>query len=83
MGCQDYKDFNMEINNVRYYLMLNKYPQEFIDSIMKCSKSSHPYSDKIYQGTIIISYIKVISEKLTRIGNRFEVRTILKDQFSD
>jgi hypothetical protein len=75
---QDQKDFKNEIKNVRHDLMLNEYPQEFNDSIMKPSRSNRPPSDKIFQGTDIIPYVKGISEKFRRIGNRFNVRTILK-----
>jgi hypothetical protein len=58
--------------------MLNEYTQEFVISVMKPSSSNRPSSDKIYQGTVIIPYIKGISEKFRRIGNRFNVRTIFK-----
>jgi hypothetical protein len=57
--------------------MLNEYPQEFVDSVMKTSRSSRPYSDKIYQETLI-PYVKVTSEKFRRIENRFNVRSIFK-----
>jgi hypothetical protein len=33
--CQDQKDFNNEIKNIRHDLMLNEYPEEFVDSVMK------------------------------------------------
>jgi hypothetical protein len=32
---QDQKDFNKEIKNIREDVMLNEYPQESVDSIMK------------------------------------------------
>jgi hypothetical protein len=59
--CQDQKDFNNEIKNISYYGMLNGYPQEFVDSIMKPSRSERPPSYTIHQGTVIIPYIKDIS----------------------
>jgi hypothetical protein len=45
---------------------------------MKPSRSKRSPSDKTYQGTVIIPYVKDIYEKLRRIGNRFNVRTIIK-----
>jgi hypothetical protein len=33
--CQEQKDFNNEIMNIKHVLMLNEYPQEFVGSIMK------------------------------------------------
>jgi hypothetical protein len=76
--CQDQKDFNEEIKNTIHDLTLNKYPQEFVDSIMKPSRSSSPPSDTTYQSTVIIPYVKGLSEKFKRTGNNFIVRTIFK-----
>jgi hypothetical protein len=45
--------------------------------MLKPSRSNCP-SNTIYQGTVIIAYVKSISEKFRRIGNRFSVRTIFK-----
>jgi hypothetical protein len=67
--CQDHKDFNNKINNIRHNLLLNEYPQEFVDSSMKPSRSNCPSSDTIYQGTVIIPQVKGISEKFRCIGN--------------
>jgi hypothetical protein len=64
--------------NVKYDLMNNEYTQEFITSILKPSRSSHHSSEKTYQGTVIISHVKGVSEKFKCIGNRFNVRTIFK-----
>jgi hypothetical protein len=76
--CQDQKDFNKEIRNIIHNLMLNEYPQEFVDSIMKLSRSNSPSSDTVYQDTVVIPYVAGISEKFKRTGNRFSVRTIFK-----
>jgi hypothetical protein len=56
---QDQKDFNKEIKNRRHDLMLNEYPQEFTDFIMKPLRSNCPSSGTIYQGTVIVPYVKV------------------------
>jgi hypothetical protein len=45
---------------------------------MKTAKSNGPSSDTVYQDTVFIPYVKGISEKFRRIGNRFSVRTIFK-----
>jgi hypothetical protein len=58
--------------------MLNEYSKEIVDSVVKPSVRYRPTSDTVYQGTIVISYVKGISEKLRRIGNRFGLRTIFK-----
>jgi hypothetical protein len=54
---------NNEIYNIRHNLMLNEYPQIFVDSIIKPLGSNHPSSDTIYQGTVIIPYVKGIFKK--------------------
>jgi hypothetical protein len=76
--CQDQKDFNIEIKNVRHDLMLNEYPQEFADSIIKPLTRNRRPSDTIYQGTVIIPYAKCISEIFKRIRNCFNLRVIFK-----
>jgi hypothetical protein len=79
--CQDQKNFNNEIKNLRHDLMPHEYPQEFVGSIMKPSRSNRPSSDSTtYQGTVIIPYVKGISEKFRRIGNRFNVRAIFESK---
>jgi hypothetical protein len=56
--------------------MLIEYPQEFIGSVMKPSRSNYP-SDTTCQGTVI-PYDKGISEKFRCIEKRFNVRIIFK-----
>jgi hypothetical protein len=78
--CQNQKDFNNEIRNMRHDLMLSEYPKESVDSVMKPATRNRSSSDKIYQGSIIIPYVKGTSEKFIRIGNRFNLRIILKNK---
>jgi hypothetical protein len=75
-GSQGFQQANYEKS---YDLMLNEYPQEIVDSIMKTSRSNRLSSDTIYQDTVIIRYVKGISEKFRRIGNRFNVRIIFQN----
>jgi hypothetical protein len=58
--------------------MLNEYPQEFNDSIMKPVRSNRLSSDTIYQGIVIIPCGKGISEKFRHIGNRFNINVTVK-----
>jgi hypothetical protein len=76
--CQDERDFNNEIKNIRHDLMLSEYSKEFVGSVMKPLRSNHPSSDTTYQGTVIIPYVKGTSKKFRRIGNCFIVKTIFK-----
>jgi hypothetical protein len=61
--CQNQKEFNNEIKNIRHDLMLNGYPKEFIDSVMKPSTRNHPSSETKYRGTVIVLYVKGTSKK--------------------
>jgi hypothetical protein len=75
---QDQKDFNNKIKNIRHDLMLNRYPKEFVDSVMKPSTKYHPSSDIIFQDTVIIPYGKGIPKKFRCTGNHFNLGTIFK-----
>jgi hypothetical protein len=58
--------------------MLNEYPKEVVDSVMKPSANNCPSSDTEYQGTVVIPYVKGTSEKFRCIGNHFNLSTIFK-----
>jgi hypothetical protein len=58
--------------------MLSEYPKEFVDSVMKPSARNRPSTDTVYQGTVVIPYVRDISKKFRCIGNRFNLRTIFK-----
>jgi hypothetical protein len=75
---QHQEDFNKGIKMLRHDLMLNEYPQEFVDSIMKSLRSNHPSSDTIYQGMAMFSCATSISEKFKRHGYRLHARGIFK-----
>jgi hypothetical protein len=55
--------------------MLSEYPQEFITSISKPSRSSYHSPETTKQITAIIPLVEGVSETFKRIGNRFTVRT--------
>jgi hypothetical protein len=75
---QDRKDFSRETEKIKHDVILNEYPQNFIDSIMKPERSNHP-SDRLNHGTVIIPHVRGISEKKIRyIEDHFNIRTILK-----
>jgi predicted GIY-YIG superfamily endonuclease len=58
--------------------MLNEYPKEFTDSVMKSLTRNCPSSDTLYEGTVIIPYVKGTSEKFRHTGNPSNLRTIFK-----
>jgi uncharacterized protein (UPF0335 family) len=76
--CQNQKDFNREVEVIKHDLTLNGYPHSFIDSVMKSRNNSNPSTDKVPHSTVVIPYVKGISEKFRRIGHRYNIRTIFK-----
>jgi hypothetical protein len=48
--CQDQKDYNTELRNLRHDLMLNGDAQEFVDSLMRPSRSNRLSSAILPQG---------------------------------
>jgi hypothetical protein len=66
--CQDQKDFNKEIKNIRHDLIQNEYPQEFVDSIMKTSRSNCPSTDTIYQGMVVFHMLRIFLTNSDALG---------------
>jgi hypothetical protein len=71
--CQKQDLFNA-ISSLRRDLQLSGYPQGFIDSV----KSSSLNKEKKPLGSVYIVYMKDVSEKFKRIGNRYNIRTVFK-----
>jgi hypothetical protein len=68
--------------NIVHDLVLNEYPKEFVDSVLKLSARKRPSSDTVYQATVDIPCVKGTSEKFRRIGNRFNLGTVFKTKYT-
>jgi hypothetical protein len=64
-------------SNLRHDLQLNGCLQGFIDSVAN-SKGGSPNKEEKPLGSVYIPYVKGVSEKLKRIGNRYNIRTIFE-----
>jgi hypothetical protein len=53
-------------------------PQGFTDLFINSKGSSHPNKEEKLLGSVYIPYVKGISEKFKRTGNRYNVRTIFR-----
>jgi hypothetical protein len=62
----------------RYNYCDLSYPQGFIDSVINSKGGSHPNKEEKPLGSVYISYVKGVSEKVKHIGNRYNIRTIFK-----
>jgi hypothetical protein len=76
--CQERHDLLNEISNLKRDLQLNGYPQGFIDSAINSKGSSQPNTEEKPLGFVYIPYVKGVSKKFKRIGNRYDIRTIFK-----
>jgi hypothetical protein len=78
--CQDRQDLVKEINNLRHDLQLNGYLQGFIDSVINSKGSSRPKKEEKPLCPLYIPYVKGVSETFKRIGNQYNIRTILRTE---
>jgi hypothetical protein len=76
--CQEHQDLCDEIRGLRHDLQLNGYPRGFIDSVINSKGSSRLNKEEKPLGYVYIPYVKGVSEKFKRIGNRYNVRTIFR-----
>jgi hypothetical protein len=75
--CPARQDLVKVISSLRSDLQLNGYPQGSIDSVINSKGSSHPNKEQKLLGSVYIPYVKGVSEKFRRIGNRY-IRTSSK-----
>jgi hypothetical protein len=80
--CHERQDLVKEISSVRRDLQLNGYRQGFIDSVINSKGCSRLTEERKPLGSVYIPYVKGVSEKFRRIGNRYNIRTILKTKHS-
>jgi hypothetical protein len=66
------------MNNLRRDLQLSGYPQSFTDSIINSEGRSHPNKGENPMGSVCNPCVNGFSEKLKNIGNKYNVRTILR-----
>jgi hypothetical protein len=76
--CKEGQDLFNEISNLRRGLRLNGYPQVFTDSVFNSKGSCRPNKEEKPLGSVYIRYLKGVSEKLKRIGNRYNIRKVFK-----
>jgi hypothetical protein len=66
--CQEQDLFN-EIGSLRHDLQLSSYPKGFIYWVISSKGSGRPSKKEKSLGSLYISYVKGVSEKLKYIGN--------------
>jgi hypothetical protein len=76
--CQERQDLFIEVGNLTRDIQLSGYPQGFIDSVINSKGSISPNKEGKPLGSVYIPYVKGVSERFRRIGNRYNIRTIFK-----
>jgi hypothetical protein len=71
-----------EVNNLKYDLQLNGFPPKLIKSVINnTGRKNRLRNDVKPIGSVVIQYVKDISDKFKRIGNRY-IRTIFKTKYT-
>jgi hypothetical protein len=76
--CQEQEDILNDISDLRSDLQLSGYPEMFTDSVLTSRRNIRPEEEKKALRSVIIPYVKGISEKFKRIGNRYNIRTVFR-----
>jgi hypothetical protein len=76
--CQERQDLVKEISSQRSDLQLSGYPQGFIELVINSQGIIRSNEEQKPLGSVYIPYVKGVSEKFKRIGNRYSIRTIFK-----
>jgi hypothetical protein len=77
--CQERQDFAYEVNNFKHDLQLNGFPPKLINTIINNTGGNNRLRNEVKPiGSVVIPYVKGISDKFKRIENRYNIRTIFK-----
>jgi hypothetical protein len=78
-NCQEQRNFVTEVQNVKHDLWKNGYPKHFVDTTINIfEKKNYPSTQSKEACTVVIPYVKGISDKFKRIGNKYNIKTIFK-----
>jgi hypothetical protein len=81
--CRERQDLAQEVNNLKYDLQLNGFPTKLINSVIKNTGGNNRLRNDVKPiGSVVIPYVKGISDKFKRIGNRYNIRTVFKTKYT-
>jgi hypothetical protein len=68
-----------EVNNLKHDLQLNGFPPKLINTVINNTGGNNQLRNEVKPiGSVVIPYVKGISDKFKWIGNRYNIRTIFK-----
>jgi hypothetical protein len=71
-----------EVNTLKHDLQLNGFPLKIINSVINNTGGKKRLRNDVKPiGSVVILYVKGISDKFKRIGNRY-IRTIFKTKYT-
>jgi hypothetical protein len=72
-----------EVNKIKHDLQLNGFSPKLINSIINNTGGKNRLRNDVKPiGSVVIPYVKGISDKFKRIGNRYTIRTIFKSKYT-
>jgi hypothetical protein len=80
--CQERQDLVKKISSLRSDLQLNGYPHGFLDSVINSKGSNRLNEEQNLLGSVYIPYVKGVSENFKRIGNRYNIWTIFRINYT-
>jgi hypothetical protein len=77
--CTEKQVYSKEVLMIRQDLALNGYPQHLIDSVLnRLEVKSQQATDGACLSTVLIPYMKGISEEFRCTGERYNIKTVFK-----
>jgi hypothetical protein len=68
-----------EISNLECDLQVNAYPQKLVGAVINSTRGNDQSRNEVKPiGSVVIPYVKGISEKFKQIGNSYNIKNIFK-----
>jgi hypothetical protein len=81
--CRERQDLAHEVNNLKHDLQLYCFPTKLINSVINNTGGNNRLRNDVKPiCSVVIPYVKGISDKFKRIGNRYNIRTIFKTKYT-
>jgi hypothetical protein len=77
--CRERQDLAHEVNDLKHDFELNGFPPKLINTDINNTGGDNRLRNEVKPiGSVVIPYVKGISEKCKRVGNRYNIRTVFK-----
>ncbi|KAG5895901.1 hypothetical protein JTB14_000513 [Gonioctena quinquepunctata] len=73
--CNDVESLDAELNHIREDLHRNVYPKKLLEEVLKQLRRTKTSEEQQQSTVICLPYIRGVSEKIRRIGNKFNIKS--------